>query len=182
MNSRSHRRSARIRAQNANLEEMMDQLLHESLVLNAKEPDLSVRLEKFLESNRRVLELLDNVRRHLERNPMERERNAEIERIIDMFDRLIFWVGSEVSDIIAIIRQVATYTLPVDVGRRPGFCAICQDPDAFKRSGRAAMRNCGSSRAKHVFCGACFTAWFIQGGESSCPVCRHEYAADFREL
>ena len=91
-------------------------------------------------------------------------------------------VSKEAEDIVKIIGQVATYTRPANLGRRPGTCAICQDPEAFKRSGRAAMGKCGTPRAKHVFCGACFTAWFIQAGESSCPMCRHDYSKDFRDL
>ena len=150
--------------------------------LDANETELSLRLRAFLECNRQFVDTLDSIRRELDRTPAGRARKREVETILGMFDRLIYWVSSEVRDIIEIIGQVAVYTLPVNVGRRPGVCCVCHDEDAFKKSGRAAMRKCGTPRAKHVMCGSCFTAWFIQRGESSCPVCRHDYESTFKKI
>ena len=176
------RRSARISSRLDGIDQKLLHLLEVSRSLNAAETDLSVRLETFMGCHDQVVEIMASVRAEIDRYPPENARKKEFGPIIEMFNELIAWVSKEAEDIVKIIGQVATYTRPANLGRRPGTCAICQDPEAFKRSGRAAMGKCGTPRAKHVFCGACFTAWFIQAGESSCPMCRHDYSKDFRDL
>lgn len=176
------RRSARIRTQLDTIEQKLAHLLELTHELNVEETELSVRLELFMGCHDEISDIMSAVRANVDRCPPSSLRKKEYGPILDSFDDIISWIGKETEDIIKIIGQVAVYTEPANLGRRPGTCAVCQDPEAFKRTGRAAMRLCGGSRARHLFCGACFTAWFIQAGESTCPVCRHDYTKDFTPL
>ena len=131
--------------------------------------DLPKRFETFTAACREAPAIIARIRASLERTPDGRARRAEIEEVLGVVELQLFWIQSEVDDIVGIIRQAAQYTEPGAVGRRPGLCAVCMDPDAFRRGGRAVMRHCGTRTARHVLCGACFVGWYIQNGESTAP-------------
>ena len=57
-----------------------------------------------------------------------------------------------------------------------------EDCEAFGATGRVVLRHCGVPGARHALCGGCFMAWFIQRGESTCPVCRADYEAHFKPV
>ena len=141
--------------------------------------DLPKRFETFTAACREAPAIIARVRASLERTPEGRARRAEIEEVLGVVELQLFWIQSEVNDIVGIIRQAAQYTEPGAIGRRPGLCAVCMDPDAFRRGGRAVMRHCGTRTARHILCGACFVGWYIQNGESTCPVCRHDHEPSF---
>ncbi len=177
------RRSGRARAAARGIEEDLLSLFEITQTTNTAPSDYAAFFGEVLSCSTVAVELIRQIRRVAGRTNIGRENREHVEAHCVEAEGQIFFAQQEFRHIVSIIAQAGKFTPPTDIPAGTPACCICQeDREAFAATGRVVLQHCGLPGARHALCGGCFVEWFLQRGESTCPVCRADYDAYFKPI
>jgi hypothetical protein len=179
------RRSRRVRGAVRNIEDGLVSLWEITQALNPtpNPNDYAVFFAQLWRCLTAALALVEQIRRMAKRVNIGVDNRELVELHCTEAEGVVHFARQEIESVTAIIEQAGTFTAPAEVPPGTPACCVCQeDCEAFGATGRVVLRHCGVPGARHALCGGCFMAWFIQRGESTCPVCRANYDAHFKSI
>ena len=177
------RRSRRVRGAVRDIEDALILLLEITQTMNPDPSDYTVFFRQLLRCSTVAVALVGKIRRTADRINIGIGKREIVELHCTEAEGVIRFARQEFDNVKSIIEQAGTFTPPAEVPPGTPACCVCQeDCEAFGATGRVVLRHCGVPGARHALCGGCFMAWFIQRGESTCPVCRADYDAHFKPI
>ena len=177
------RRSGRVRSAIQGIEEDLLSLFEITQTMNTAPSDYAAFFGEVLSCSTVAADLIKRIRKTAKRTNIGTQNRDHVEAHLLQVEGQIFFAEREFTHIKLIISQAGKFTPPADVPPDASACCICQeDREAFAVTGRVVLQHCGLPGARHALCGGCFVEWFLQRGESTCPVCRADYDAHFKPI